>query len=171
METWPEVISNEGHVYAAVGKDSSSADVAARSPDLSMPVLPDRLAMPGTEDRIRAIFGLGRGGALPAVNSATMLTYYRHLLDCLALPCEAVYSSDTGGIHPVTVTALVDPQATPSDGAALCCIAVHSNKVESLPLVDIEVEPDNPNFQSFEDYWFWYWNLRESHLYRPSKPW
>ena len=90
----------------------------------------------------------------------------------MTLPCEAQYSSDADGtIYPVTVTGLVDFQTMPSDiWAGLCCMANHRNKAEILPLVDIEVGDDSPDFQILEDYWFWLWNWRESRFHRPSKP-
>ena len=101
-----------------------------------------------------------------------MLTYYRYLASRLTLPCEARYSSDADGtIYPVTVTGLIDPQTMPSDNpVGLCCMVYHRNKAEVMPLVDIEVGYDSPNFQLLEDYWFWLWNWRESRSYRPSKP-
>lgn len=132
----------------------------------------ERLTVSTTEDRIRAILGVRRGTALPKVNAATILAYYRYLASCLTLPCEARYSSDADGtISLVTVTALLDPQTMPSDNSAgLCCMAYHRNKAEILPLADVEVGNDSPNFQFLEDYWFWLWNWRESRSYRPSKP-
>ena len=132
----------------------------------------EQLPMPAAEDRIRAILGLRKGASLPKVNAATMFKYYRYLSSRLTLPCEARYSSDVDDtVYPVTVIRLVDPQAVPSDHrAGLCCIAYHRNKTDSLPLVDIEVAYDSPNFQILEDYWFWLWNWRKSRSYRPSKP-
>ena len=100
-----------------------------------------------------------------------MLTYYHYLARRLTLPCEARYCSDDGTVYPVTVTDLVDPKSMPSDSrAGLCCMANYRNRIEILPLVDVEVEHDSPNFQMFEDYWFWLWNWRESRRYAHSKP-
>lgn len=132
----------------------------------------ERLTVSTTEDRIRAILGVRNGSALPKVNAATMLTYYRYLLSRLILPCGARYSSDADGtISLVTVTGLVDPQMMPSDiRTGLCCMAQHRNQPEILPLVDVEVGHDCPNFQLLEDYWFWLWNWRDSRSYRPTKP-
>lgn len=132
----------------------------------------ERLTVSTTEDRIRAVLGVRNGTALPKVNAATMLTYYRYLASRLTLPCEARYSSDADGmIYPVTVTGLIDPQTMPPDNpVGLCCMVYHRNKAEVMPLVDIEVGYDSPNFQLLEDYWFWLWNWRESRSYRPSKP-
>jgi len=132
----------------------------------------ERLPVSTTEERIRAVLGVRNGTELPKVDAATMLAYYRYLARHFTLPCDARYSSDAdGAVSLVTVTGLIDPQTMPSDNlAGLCCTAYHRNKTEILPLVDLEVGHDSPNFQFLEDYWFWLWNWRESRSYRPSKP-
>ena len=30
----------------------------------------------------------------------------------------------------------------------------------NLPLIELEVPDDSPNFQFVEDYWYWFWNWR-----------
>jgi hypothetical protein len=30
----------------------------------------------------------------------------------------------------------------------------------NLPLIELEVPDDSPNFQFIEDYWYWFWNWR-----------
>jgi hypothetical protein len=30
----------------------------------------------------------------------------------------------------------------------------------NLPLNELEIPQDSPNFQLIEDYWFWFWNWR-----------
>ena len=30
----------------------------------------------------------------------------------------------------------------------------------NLPLIELEVPEDDPNFQLIEDYWYWFWNWR-----------
>jgi hypothetical protein len=123
-------------------------------------------------DRIRAILGLRKGASLPNVNAESMLLYYRHLLDRMTFPCEATYSSDAAGTaSPVIVTGLVDPETIPFDNrVGLCCTAYCEDEVDVVPLVDIEIGEGCSNFHLAEDYWFWVWNWREGHPYRPSKP-
>jgi hypothetical protein len=132
----------------------------------------EQLPMPAPEDRVRAILGLCRGASLPKINAATLFRYYRYLSSRLTLPCEARYSSDSDDtVYPVTVIRLVDPQTMRCDNrAGLSCIVYQRNKADALPLVDIEVGHDCPNFQILEDYWFWVWNWRESRSCCPSKP-
>ena len=153
----------------ALGHDDSHTSTDISVEDFQDPY--EQLPTPGT-DRIRAILGLRKGASLPKVNAESMLRYYRYLISRMTLPCEACYSSDAEGtIYPVTVTGLVDPEAMPSDNrVGLCCIAYFKNKLDFLPLVDIEVDDDSPNFQLLEDYWFWLWNWRENSSYRHSNP-
>jgi hypothetical protein len=121
----------------------------------------EQLPMPATEDRIRAILALPPRASLPKVDAAMMLTYHRYLSSRLTLPCEARYCADDGTVYPVTVISLADPQTIPSaDRTGLGCIAHRGNRADILPLVDIEVADDSPNFQVLEDYWFWWWNFR-----------
>jgi hypothetical protein len=30
----------------------------------------------------------------------------------------------------------------------------------NLPLTELEIPDDSPNFQFIEDYWYWFWNWR-----------
>jgi hypothetical protein len=115
------------------------------------------------EDRIRAILGLRKGRALPDVNDATMLKYYQYLSSRLTFPFEAQYSSETEPVvYPTTVVGLADPRQLAADPfVGLCCIAQIKNKAAVLPLVDIEVAEDSPNFRFIEDFWFWIWNWRD----------
>ncbi len=128
--------------------------------------------MLATEDRIRTILEVRAEALLPRVNAAALHTYFRYLSSRLILPCEARHASDSdGALFPVTVTGLVDPQTMPSDHhTGLRCIANHGHEADIVPLVDIEVEHDSPNFQILEDYWFWLWNWRENHSHRRCKP-
>jgi hypothetical protein len=127
--------------------------------------------MPGTEDRVRAILGIAQGSSLPKVSSAALLGYYRYLSSRLVLPCEAQFSVDDGTVYPVTVLRLADPQTMPSDSrAGLCCVVQLRDTAEIIPLAEIEMGCDSPNFQILEDYWFWFWNWRECRSYPPSKP-
>jgi hypothetical protein len=126
-------------------------------------------------DRIRAVLGLRKEPSLPNVSAESMLLYYRHLMDRMTFPCEAIYSSDAAGTaYPVIVTGLVDPQTISFDNrVGLCCTAYCGDDVDDVdvvPLADIEIGEGCPNFHLFEDYWFWLWNWRESRSYRPSNP-
>lgn len=104
-------------------------------------------------------------GPLPKVRSVWLINYYEHLLARLQFPfptryAEDIWQSDHAGfVH--TVLALLDPGSN-SDcehSGLLCRVRKGEDEVE-LPLSDLEVEEDNPNFQLIEDYWYWFWNWR-----------
>jgi hypothetical protein len=114
------------------------------------------------EDRIRAVFGLTSGRSLPHVKQATLLRYYEHLGSRLSIPFDAAYCAEDGRtVREVTVVGLFSPTAPKSDHArGLLCLARSPNRTAEVPLVDLELEEDHPNFQLLEDYWYWVWNLR-----------
>ncbi|MGA2033719.1 MAG: calcium-binding protein [Thermoguttaceae bacterium] len=130
------------------------------SPDRARQEDPYERQIRHPEDRLRAILGLGRDDLLPEVNDETIRKYYQYLALRLTLPFEARYSAESEPVvYPVTVTGLVDPQSAPA-GSAVCCVTHVRNGVAVLPLVDIEVPEDSPNFRILEDYWYWVWNWR-----------
>ena len=125
----------------------------------------ERVVRPRPEERIRLVLGLRPGLSLPPINPALLLKYYQYLLLRLCLPCEARYSAENEpNVYPVTVTGLVDPRESPGDILmGLGCVTHVKNKTAVLPLLDIEVPEDSPNFAILEDYWYWLWNWRELH--------
>jgi hypothetical protein len=118
------------------------------------------------EDRIRAILGPRGCSSLPGVSAAALLKFYRYLTPRLTLPFEARYCAQTEPVvYPVTVTGLVDPTSRPADpSAGLSCLTHLRNRSAVLPLIDVEVADDSPNFRLLEDYWYWLWNAREVDL-------
>jgi hypothetical protein len=115
------------------------------------------------EDRIRTVLGLGGGSSLPPVDPATLRKYHHYLAWRLTFPFEAQYSAEAEPlVYPVTVVGLVDPaDAIPDPMVGLCCVSHVKNKLATLPLVDMEVAEDSPNFRILDDYWYWLWNWRE----------
>jgi hypothetical protein len=114
------------------------------------------------EDQIRAVFGLLNDRGLPQVKQATLLRYYEHLRSRLSMPFNAEYCAENARtVREVTVVGLFSPTKPNHDHArGLLCLARSPNSTAELPLVDLEVEEDHPNFQLLEDYWYWVWNLR-----------
>jgi hypothetical protein len=46
------------------------------------------------------------------------------------------------------------------EDTALLCRVIKGVREEEVPLVDLEVEENHPNFRLLEDYWYWIWNWR-----------
>ena len=116
-------------------------------------------------DRVRAVFGLASGGNLPRVHPVTLRTYYEFLRARLTMPFVADYCpANEPVICGLTVVGLLTPKTSAGDvSRGLFCLARDPECVARLPLVDLEVPEDDPNFQLVEDYWYWAWNWgRES---------
>jgi hypothetical protein len=117
----------------------------------------------GTQDgRVRAILGVP-GGPLPPVEEKWLRRYYRYLAGTLSFPFPARYHEAVSPweeiTHTVTVLGLVDPAEIATDDGLLCRV-LQEGILAELPLVDLEVEPHDRNFQFVEDYWYWAWNGR-----------
>jgi hypothetical protein len=115
-------------------------------------------------DRILEVLGTS-GGRLPAVDDETLHQYYKFLSEALSFPFTAHYPEPTSRreevLHRCEVLELIDPSKYISDDFdGLFCKTRKLNFEVNLPLVELEVPQDSPNFQVVEDYWYWFWNWR-----------
>ena len=139
-------------------QSANPARVEPSGPNLFM----DPSAQDNREGRIRAALGLALGH-LPKVERRWLHCYYEHLAAKLSIPFTAQYTGEGGCSRPilVTVVALLDPEeASGHEADGLVCAAHEGSQQRDLPLVDIEVEADHPNYQLLDDYWYWFWNWR-----------
>jgi len=117
------------------------------------------------EDRIRKVFGLAEGAALPRVSDQALATYHDYLVASLSLPFDALYCP-TGAdirqlIHYVRVTELPEPeQGRKHNRYGLFCTAQNTKEALDLPLAELGVRDDNPNCQLIDDYAYWFVNSR-----------
>lgn len=116
------------------------------------------------EDRIRAAFGLARG-RLPEVNTQTLARYHAYLARQMWFPFAARYPEVVGlhdeVVHKVMVYGLIEPvRNLADDSAGLLTLARKGSRRVMLPLAELEVPVDEPNYQFIEDYWYWFWNWR-----------
>jgi hypothetical protein len=117
------------------------------------------------EFRIRTALGLDNG-PLPNVEIEWLRKYYEYLVANLSLPFEAQYVEESDFYrkpvyHQVQVLALLEPDKNPGqEYHGLICRTHATDREIEVPLVDLEIESDNPNFQNIEDYWYWIWNWR-----------
>ena len=60
-----------------------------------------------------------------------------------------------------TVLELLDPTRYLGDELdGIFCQTRKGNFEVNLPLIELHVPEDSPNFQLIEDYWYWFWNWR-----------
>ena len=114
-------------------------------------------------DRIQAALG-PLGDRSVRVDDETILRYYRYLAANLAFPFTAYYplpkTSQEEVEYRATVVELLDPRKHVGgefDGI-LCKVRKGQFEV-NLPLTELNIPEDSPNFQLIEDYgrWFWCW--------------
>ena len=116
------------------------------------------------KERIRVALGLKRD-RLPGVNEETLSQYYKYLAANLSFPFAAYYpepknSQEAEEFH-CEVVEVIDPAQYLGDEFDGIFSKVRKGAYEvNLPLLDLYLPEDDPNFQLIEDYWFWFWNWR-----------
>ena len=59
------------------------------------------------------------------------------------------------------MVALIDPATGVGDAFDGIFCKVHKGKHEVvLPLIELDLPPDDPNYQLVEQYWDWFWHWR-----------
>jgi len=99
------------------------------------------------------------------VDEATLSTYYRYLSANLSLPFVAHFpkpsSPQEDAEFRCIVLELLDPVkhlGNPLDG--IFCKTRKGRYEVNLPLIDLYLPEESPDFQLIEDYWYWFWNWR-----------
>ena len=121
---------------------------------------------PEPDQRNRIIMALGPlGEHLPGVNAETLSRYYKYLTARLLFPFAAHYPEPTTSLEEVqyrcNVVELLDPAKDICDEFDGIFCKTRKGRYEiNLPLIELELPEDNPNFQYIEDYWYWFWNWR-----------
>jgi hypothetical protein len=115
-------------------------------------------------ERLRAALGF-RGESLPLVSEETLSRYYNYLSTNLSLAFTACYPEPKNSREAVEnrcgVLELVDPAKYLGDGFDGIFCKIRKGTCElNVPLIDLHLPEDDPNFQLIEDYWFWLWNWR-----------
>ena len=60
-----------------------------------------------------------------------------------------------------TVQELLDPtQYLGDEFDGIFCRVRQGTLEVNLPLIELHVPEDSPDFQLIEDYWYWFWNWR-----------
>ncbi len=121
---------------------------------------------PGPDRRDRILEALGPSGERsPGVDEETLSRYYKYLTARLSFPFTAYYPEPATALeeaeHRCTVVELLDPAHDICDEFdGIFCKARKGKYEINLPLIELEVPDDGPNFRLIEDYWHWFWNWR-----------
>jgi hypothetical protein len=116
------------------------------------------------EQRIRVALAISHG-QIPEVRSEWLRRYHEYLSDNLSLPFDAEYAEDIAGyrqlVSRVAIIALLHPdEHGMHEEFGLLCRARRGTDEIEVPLADVELRANCPNFQLVEDYWYWFWNWR-----------
>ncbi len=118
------------------------------------------------DQRDRIIEALGPlEGHLPSVDEETLSRYYKYLAARLSFPFTAHYPEPRSSLeevqHRCTVVELLDSVNDICDEFDGIFCRTRKGKYEvNLPLTELDVPDDTPNFRFIEDYWYWFWNWR-----------
>jgi hypothetical protein len=111
-------------------------------------------------DRIRKMFEIARDAPLPRVGTGTLLRYHAHLSQRLSFPFQAMYAETRRPVQHlfryISVLRLLPVTGPASRG--IHCAVEGVPGVRELPLVDIGLREDNPNYQEIDDYAYWFLN-------------
>ena len=114
----------------------------------------------------RILVALGSDdGHLPLVDEETLYRYFEYLSENLLLPFTAHYPEPTTPLeeaqYECTVLELLSPSKHACDEFdGIFCKTCKAGFEVNLPLIELEVPKNSPNFQMIEDYWYWLWNWR-----------
>ena len=116
----------------------------------------------------RIVRALGaRNGVIPRVDEATLRVYYGYLAANLSMPLLAYLSIPASAREAAesrcVLVELIDPLK--HDGSAVDGIfgKTRSGDCEAtVPLIDLRLPEESPDFQIVEDYWYWFWNWQQS---------
>ncbi len=116
------------------------------------------------KDRILAALG-PPGDRSPTVDDEMTLRYFQYLAANLSFPFTAYYPvpkrSEEEVEYRCTVVELLDPRKhIGSEFDGIFCKARKGRFEVNLPLTELKVPEESPNFQFIEDYWYWFWYWR-----------
>ena len=120
---------------------------------------------PELNQKGRIIEALGSVSHIPMVGEEPLSRYYKYLTEHLGFPFTAHYpkpvNSEEEDEFRCTVLDLFDPAKHLGNRFDGIFSKTSKGKYEiNLPLIELEVSDDSPNFQFIEDYWYWFWNWR-----------
>ena len=127
-------------------------------------VPPAAMSFPDQTERLMVALDVMTGD-LPRVDEGSLARYYTYLSANLTRPFTAYYPQPTNAQEKAefdgTVLELLDPAKDICDEFDGILCKTRKGKYEvNLPLTELEIPQDSPNFQLIEDYWFWFWNWR-----------
>jgi hypothetical protein len=124
-----------------------------------------RESCPKLDQADRIVEALGSVSHIPMVDEEMLSRYYKYLTEHLRFPFIAHFltpmNSEEDDEFRCTVLKLLDPAQHLGNRFDGIFAKTNKGKYEiNLPLIELEVPDDSPNFEFIEDYWYWFWNWR-----------
>lgn len=139
-----------------------ATDALTDSQWIGMDIAAEPLSGNNRSARIATALGLD-GGPLPNVDEDTLTRYYDYLSANLKLPFTA-HSPAPADLQEeaefrCTVLELLPPSEYLDEMLDGILCKTRKGKYEiNLPLIELQVAHDSPNFQLIDDFWYWLWN-------------
>ena len=120
------------------------------------------LSADNQDDRICMVFGLTSDYPLPDDSEATELIYFNYLKANLTFPFSArCFDPIRDRKREVTVTGMCEDFPI-DEGFGVVCDVLDGGEKAQMPLSELEVGLDNPNYQMVDDYITWFVNAPEA---------
>ena len=154
--------STDPETYRIAEDDLESDPNGPLSIEQPTQLVPKPLASEFQDDRIRAVFGLTTDDPLPPRNWDTDEKYYHYLKATLQFPFTVRYIDesvpyDNGRDRTGTVIQMFEDFHTDEGHGAMCQIR-EGDRLREMPLAELDVPEDNPNFEIIDDYTYWLYN-------------
>ncbi len=120
------------------------------------------------DDRLRMVFGLTSDDPLPVVDEDTEQQYRDYLNAHLAFPFNATCCSEpTEDFSANKQLAVIGFASSPPTDLTrgVFCEARCEEKMEQVPLVNLELDEDDPNCQYVDDYRYWLFEVQDFAAY------
>jgi len=117
------------------------------------------------KERMFPVFGLSEEDDWPDMNHQNLEIIYDHLISTVSFPFYAEFAMpdpQKGGetITNIEVHNIIDPDITYEiDTYGLICEASDERGQFKVPLSEIVIQQEDPNYHLIEDYCIWYWEI------------
>jgi hypothetical protein len=111
--------------------------------------------------RLAAVFDVDADGDLPPVNMRTLEVYYDYVKSKIQYPFRGVFTMQNGEATvyiDVEAISIMDTDETPElDKYGLICEVKYEGQIGKMPIAEIVINQEDPNYDYIEDYCIWFW--------------
>ena len=120
------------------------------------------------KQRLTFVFQINEEDEFPKISGLTMEVMYDHLLKNVFFPFKAEYAMPTEDfrknvIVDIDVTQLLHVDESPDlTDLGIICTANYNEQEIKVPLAEVVIKQEDPNFHLVEDYCIWFWNEKNA---------